>query len=395
MQDPIKRYRTQGKVYAIPEKESKAFLADYPDAEEVVAYTVGDKKYNIPLSKVGEFLKDMPNAVPVDGVKKKEPTPQEVVDVFGVGSNGSKNPVQQPQKPSQTPTVTGKLKNFEKRALNPSQSIKNPDGTTSTHKMASAEVDGKYIAFPTIVEKDGKLVELSVDDAIDYALKNDEFRSFKTEKESQEYAEGGYKKGTPLEEGKPVRFGATGTGQGWKAGQPIKPASKLESAVDKFMAASTELNAKLEKPPIPSLVIDPANGLTNANKAMFDKLEAQERERNEAIAKEEASEKTRAAYTVEKPDALTDEQRKFMKDYRALEFREYSYVPVTPENEDYAALKNTLRYWQVTDPDKYDAARNDPNNNKLLADYGLVDRKLVPQGYAQEKAQNKWDKYEE
>ncbi len=89
--------------------------------------------------------------------------------------------------------------NFEQRIANPSLSIKNPDGSESTHKMMSFEADGKYYAAPTIVEQNGKLKELSQDAAADYALKNKEYKEFKTEKEAQAYAEGGYKKGTPLE----------------------------------------------------------------------------------------------------------------------------------------------------------------------------------------------------
>lgn len=89
--------------------------------------------------------------------------------------------------------------NFEQRIQNPTQVINNADGTSSTHKMMSFEADGKYYAAPTIVQVNGKLVELKPKDAIDYAMKNGEFKEFKTEKEAQQYAEGGYKKGTPLE----------------------------------------------------------------------------------------------------------------------------------------------------------------------------------------------------
>lgn len=93
-----------------------------------------------------------------------------------------------------------KLTNFEQRIQNPTKQIDNADGTTSTHKMMSFEADGKYYAAPTIVEQNGKLVELNPEQAIDYALKNKEFKVFGTEAEAQAYAEGEYKKGTPLEE---------------------------------------------------------------------------------------------------------------------------------------------------------------------------------------------------
>ncbi len=105
--------------------------------------------------------------------------------------------------------------NFEQRIQNPVKQINNPDGTHSTHKMMSFEADGKYYAAPTIVQQGDSLVELSQKDAIQHAFKNKELKEFKTEKESQDYANGGYKVNTPLdpklkdstkEVGKPERY---------------------------------------------------------------------------------------------------------------------------------------------------------------------------------------------
>lgn len=93
-----------------------------------------------------------------------------------------------------------KATNFEKRIFDNKLTLQNSDGTTSTHKMMSWESDGKYYAAPTIVEQNGKLIELSPDDAINYALKNNEYREFNSDKEAQDYANNGYKKGTPLEQ---------------------------------------------------------------------------------------------------------------------------------------------------------------------------------------------------
>lgn len=72
----------------------------------------------------------------------------------------------------------------------------------STHKMASAEVDGKYIAYPTIVQKKGEsnLTQLSDAEALEYALQNNEYLSFPTQYKAQAYAEGEYKRGTLLED---------------------------------------------------------------------------------------------------------------------------------------------------------------------------------------------------
>ena len=89
--------------------------------------------------------------------------------------------------------------NFEQRIQNPVNKINNEDGSHSTHKMMSFEADGKFYAAPTIIEKNGKLIELDSNDAIDYALKNKEYKEFATESEAQKYAEGDYKKGTALE----------------------------------------------------------------------------------------------------------------------------------------------------------------------------------------------------
>ena len=98
---------------------------------------------------------------------------------------------------------TNKDKNFIQRIVNPDKypSIKNQDGTYSTHKMGSAEVDGKYIAFPMIVQmKDGKMHEFENSrDAIKYALQNNEYVSFKSQEEANSFSENGYKKGTNLE----------------------------------------------------------------------------------------------------------------------------------------------------------------------------------------------------
>ena len=130
-----------------------------------------------------------------------------------------KKPIQPIEyKPKVTPTVSNKkiqmettkldtipkTTNFEQRIQNPVLKINNKDGTTSTHKMMSFEADGKYYAAPTIVEQNGKLIELSSDDAINYAFKNKEYKEFKTDKEAKDYANNGYKKGTPLSQTPPT-----------------------------------------------------------------------------------------------------------------------------------------------------------------------------------------------
>lgn len=98
----------------------------------------------------------------------------------------------------QSPIIDRNTKlNFEQRILNPNSypSIDNGDGSKSTHRMAYSEVDGKFVAYPTIVQApNGDLVPLNDQGAFTHAMNSGEFREFKTEKEAESYASGGYKK---------------------------------------------------------------------------------------------------------------------------------------------------------------------------------------------------------
>lgn len=117
-------------------------------------------------------------------------------DVGGEGQSGTYDPDGEGIAFSDIP----KELSFETRRYNPSLRINNPDGTFSTHEMMSFESDGRYLAAPTIVEKTpGQLVKLSPDEAVQYALETGEFRQFDSEQKAKQYAEGGYKKGTPLD----------------------------------------------------------------------------------------------------------------------------------------------------------------------------------------------------
>ncbi len=95
--------------------------------------------------------------------------------------------------------------NFVQRVLEPEKfpRIDNPDGSYSTHLMASAGVAGKEIAFPTIIQgKEGKLQKLSMDEAVKYALANKEYIEFPTHKEADAFASGEYKKAAQKIRGK-------------------------------------------------------------------------------------------------------------------------------------------------------------------------------------------------
>lgn len=86
-------------------------------------------------------------------------------------------------------------KNFVKRIMNPKvyPVLRNANGTVSTHSMATAEVDGKHIAYPTVIQdtKTGRLKrmrgyeekgemykESAGNNAVDHALQTGEYIEF-------------------------------------------------------------------------------------------------------------------------------------------------------------------------------------------------------------------------
>lgn len=87
--------------------------------------------------------------------------------------------------------------NFEKRVLQPSKYpvLQQQDGSIATHKMAWGEGDGKFQAFPTVIQgEDQQLKELGSREAWAHAMQTGEFRQFDTAQEAEDYARGGYKK---------------------------------------------------------------------------------------------------------------------------------------------------------------------------------------------------------
>ena len=79
----------------------------------------------------------------------------------------------------------------------------NGDGTESTHKMAYAEENGKFVAYPTLFqEKDGSWNEIEEDDnfsALKEAKKRGETFRFNTEEEAKDFAEGSWKEPSMIE----------------------------------------------------------------------------------------------------------------------------------------------------------------------------------------------------
>jgi len=80
-------------------------------------------------------------------------------------------------------------KNFVKRIQNPSQysTVDMPDGSVGTHYMSSADVDGKHITFPLIIQnKEGELSRFEDwREAADYAVRNNEYIEFRTPEEAE------------------------------------------------------------------------------------------------------------------------------------------------------------------------------------------------------------------
>lgn len=71
----------------------------------------------------------------------------------------------------------------------------NGDGTFSTHGMASARVGNMDIAYPTVVNINGKLVRLSDDEALTHAISTGEYKRFPTQQDADIYARGAWKSG--------------------------------------------------------------------------------------------------------------------------------------------------------------------------------------------------------
>lgn len=103
-------------------------------------------------------------------------------------------PQYNPDKPQLVPDDT-KL-NFEQRILYPSRypQLDNGDGSYSTHSMAWGGGDGRFYAYPTVVQApNGKLVRLPDQAAYINAMETGEYRTFSTPEDAERYAGGGYK----------------------------------------------------------------------------------------------------------------------------------------------------------------------------------------------------------
>jgi len=195
-------------------EDFKALISSNPEALQDAYGLFTATGYNKDIESF-KSLMGVGGAMPQEDVKKKDESIVEKAKGVLAGTTDLPSVVSSlDSSPSFLETVEQKPwdKNFVQRMYgnnvsgeyhpNEIYSIPTEDGGSASHKMASAEVDGKYIAFPTIVQKKGEsgLTEMSVDEALNYALENNEFLSFSTPYKAQAYAEGEYKRGTVLED---------------------------------------------------------------------------------------------------------------------------------------------------------------------------------------------------
>lgn len=85
---------------------------------------------------------------------------------------------------------------FEKRIARPDPKmiIKDTQGNPQTHRMGWGDIEGQFIAYPTIVEQDGKLVQYENNiKTMKLMKKTGNFKAFDTKKEAEAYADGGWK----------------------------------------------------------------------------------------------------------------------------------------------------------------------------------------------------------
>lgn len=81
--------------------------------------------------------------------------------------------------------------NFVQRIMNPVEKLDLGNGQYATHMMAHDPETKR--AYPTVVKQGNKLVQLSPDDAWDYADKTGEYIKFPTVKDAERFADNGYK----------------------------------------------------------------------------------------------------------------------------------------------------------------------------------------------------------
>ena len=90
-----------------------------------------------------------------------------------------------------------KEKNFVQRITNPGDwpVVQNPDGSYSSHRMGSAEVNGRNIAFPTLTYNPQTNALMAPQNPVREAMRTGEYIEFPNPEAAERFAEGGYKTG--------------------------------------------------------------------------------------------------------------------------------------------------------------------------------------------------------
>lgn len=88
-------------------------------------------------------------------------------------------------------------KNFVQRVTNAADwpVMQNPGGSYSSHRMGSAEVGGKNIAFPTLFYDKGSNALYGPPDPVAEAMKTGEYIDFPDQAAAERFANNGYKVG--------------------------------------------------------------------------------------------------------------------------------------------------------------------------------------------------------
>jgi hypothetical protein len=168
-------------------KESAEFLSMMDDySNDLMSILLQSDPQN-PLSTEGKQIEEEYKALEDEGKDISKLINQEPAWLRGMTYHSVENILN-----------ANKDKNFVKRIIDPTtlEPLDRGNGDFSTHSMAYGEEDGKYYVYPTVVEKDGKLVDLEAEgiNPFDYAIKNKEYIEFKTEKEAALFSgDAGYK----------------------------------------------------------------------------------------------------------------------------------------------------------------------------------------------------------
>lgn len=121
MESNIKTFSSNGKLYAIPEDKVGQFQKEMPDAIPVFAFEKDGKKLGIPTEKLNDFMKEVPEAKPLYGYP----------ELSGMFQSSQPAPDQFTQKPDSTRTLQVPQQTFqegEKPNIQPKEETQGFDG---------------------------------------------------------------------------------------------------------------------------------------------------------------------------------------------------------------------------------------------------------------------------